>query len=71
MSLEPGFQVAGASRLGLTGRSVIAENDTFWTGGHSTVDPSAVPGVFLPTSDLGKPSKVTDAASAILNYFDL
>ncbi len=71
VSLEPGFQVAGASRLGLTGRSVIAENDTFWTGGHSTVDPSAVPGVFLATSNLGKPSKVTDAASAILNYFDL
>jgi predicted AlkP superfamily phosphohydrolase/phosphomutase len=71
VSLEPGYQVAGASRLGLTGLSVIAENDTFWTGGHSTVDPSAVPGVYLATSDLGKPNKVTDAASAILNYFGL
>jgi predicted AlkP superfamily phosphohydrolase/phosphomutase len=71
VSVEPGYQVAGASKLGLTGPSVIVENDTFWTGGHSTVDPSAVPGVFATTADAGKPNKITDAASLILNYFGL
>lgn len=71
VSLEPGYQVAGASRLGLTGPSVIAANDTFWTGGHATVNPSTVPAVFLAPPGLGKPKKVTDLASVILNYFGL
>jgi predicted AlkP superfamily phosphohydrolase/phosphomutase len=71
VSLEPGYQVAGTCRLGLTGPSVVVKNDTFWTGGHATVNPALVPGLFLSTTDLGKPKTVTQIAGAVLNYFDI
>jgi hypothetical protein len=71
VSLNSGYQIAGACRLGLTGPSVVSDNDTLWTGGHATANPASVPGIFLSTADLGKPSRVTNVAHAILNYFGL
>jgi predicted AlkP superfamily phosphohydrolase/phosphomutase len=71
VSLNPGYQVAGACRLGLTGPLIIVKNDTFWSGGHATVDAALVPGLFLSTANLGKPPSVTQVAGAILNYLDL
>lgn len=71
VSLEPGYQVAGACRLGITGPSVVVKNDTLWTGGHATVNPALVPGLFLSTADLGKPKTVTQIPGVVLGYFDI
>ena len=73
LGYEPYFRVSWANTMGGLDNSSIVDNTNHWSGGHVSVDPEHVPGIFFSNRAFETPSKagLIDIGPTMLKRYGL